>query len=246
MTALGGKSYSAAMTDIAAAFALALDLIVSLDAGLAEIIGRSLYVSLSAVLIASALGLPLGAAIAVYRFPGRRAVVVLLSSLMGLPPVFVGLMVYLMLSRAGPLGFLGMLFTPGAMIAAQCILITPIIAALAHQITRTLYEEYMEQLCSLGARPRDAVWTLIVDARLGLMTAVMAGFGRATAEVGAVLIVGGNIAHSTRVMTTTIALETAKGNLALALALGLVLVLIAVGVNALAVTLGGVSAYRRA
>ena len=246
MTTRGGPSYSAAMTDIAAAFALALDLIVSLDAELAGIIGRSLYVSLSAVLIASGLGLPLGAAIAVYRFPGRRAVVVLLNALMGLPPVFVGLMVYLVLSRAGPLGFLGMLFTPGAMIAAQCILIAPIIAALSHQITRTLYEEYMEQLCSLGARPRDAVWTLIVDARLSLTTAVMAGFGRASAEVGAVLIVGGNIAHATRVMTTAIALETSKGNLALALALGLVLVLIAVGVNALAVTLGGVSAYRRA
>ncbi len=234
------------MPDIAAGFALALDLIVSLDAELAEIVGRSLYVSLAAVLIASIVGLPLGAIIAVYRFPGRRPVVVLLNALMGLPPVFVGLMVYLLLSRAGPLGFLGMLFTPGAMIAAQCILIAPIIAALSHQITRTLYEEYKEQLCSLGARPWDAVWTLIVDTRLGLTTAVMAGFGRASSEVGAVLIVGGNIAHSTRVMTTAIALETSKGNLALALALGFVLVLIAIGVNALAVALGGVSAYRRA
>ena len=234
------------MSDLTTAFALALDLILSLDPELAEIVRRSLYVSLSAVLIASVLGLPLGALIAVYRFPGRKVLVVLLNALMGLPPVFVGLIVYLLLSRAGPLGFLGMLYTPGAMIAAQAILIAPIIAALSHQITRTLYDEYSEQLRSLGARPWDAVWTLIADARLSLITAVMAGFGRASAEVGAVLIVGGNIAHSTRVMTTTIALETSKGNLALALALGIVLVLIAVGVNAGAVAFGGVSAYGRA
>ena len=234
------------MSDIGAAFWLALRLIVGLDAELADIVGRSLYVSLSAVAIAAVIGLPLGAVVAVYRFPGRRAVVILLNALMGLPPVFVGLMVYLMLSRSGPLGILGLLFTPGAMIIAQCVLITPIIAALSREITRELYIEYREQLCSLGARPRDAVLTLLWDARVGLVTAVMAGFGRASAEVGAVFIVGGNIAHVTRVMTTAIALETSKGNLALALALGFILVLIAVGISACAAALGGISAYRRA
>ena len=234
------------MSDITAAFWLALQLIVSLDAELVDIVGRSLYVSLSAVAIAAIIGLPFGAVIAVYRFPGRRAVVVLLNALMGLPPVFVGLMVYLVLSRSGPLGALGLLFTPGAMIIAQCVLITPIIAALSREIMHDLYSEYREQLCSLGARPRDAVATLLWDARLGLVTAIMAGFGRASAEVGAVFIVGGNIAYVTRVMTTTIALETSKGYLALALALGLILVLIAVGVNACAAVLGGITTYRRA
>ena len=233
------------MSDITAAFWLALQLIVSLDAELVDIVGRSLYVSLSAVAIAAIVGLPFGAVIAVYRFPGRRAVVVLLNALMGLPPVFVGLMVYLLLSRSGPLGALGLLFTPGAMIIAQCVLITPIIAALSREIMRDLYSEYREQLCSLGARPRDAVVTLLWDARLGLVTAIMAGFGRASAEVGAVFIVGGNIAYVTRVMTTTIALETSKGYLSLALALGLILVLIAVGVNACAAVLGGITTYRR-
>jgi tungstate transport system permease protein len=234
------------MSDIGTAFALAFQLIVVLDAELVDIVGRSLSVSLTAVIIATAIGLPLGAVVAVYRFPGRRAVVILLNALMGLPPVFVGLTVYLMLSRAGPLGVLGLLFTPAAMIVAQAILITPIIAALSRQVMRDLYEEYREQLCSLGAQPRHVVLTLLWDGRLGLVTVVMAGFGRAIAEVGAVFIVGGNIAHVTRVMTTTIALETSKGNLALALALGLILVLLAVGVNASAAVLGGVSAYRRA
>ena len=234
------------MSDIGAAFALAFQLIVVLDAELVDIVGRSLSVSLTAVIIATAIGLPLGAVVAVYRFPGRRAVVILLNALMGLPPVFVGLTVYLLLSRAGPLGVLGLLFTPAAMIVAQAVLITPIIAALSRQVMRDLYEEYREQLCSLGAQPRDVVSTLLWDGRLGLVTVVMAGFGRAIAEVGAVFIVGGNIAHVTRVMTTTIALETSKGNLALALALGLILVLLAVGVNAAAAVLGGVSAYRRA
>ena len=234
------------MSDIGTAFALAFQLIVVLDAELVDIVGRSLVVSLTAVIIATAIGLPLGAVVAVYRFPGRRAVVVLLNALMGLPPVFVGLTVYLLLSRAGPLGVLGLLFTPAAMIVAQAVLITPIIAALSRQVMRDLYEEYREQLCSLGAQPRQVVLTLLWDGRLGLVTVVMAGFGRAIAEVGAVFIVGGNIAHVTRVMTTTIALETSKGNLALALALGLILVLLAVGVNACAAVLGGVSAYRRA
>ena len=227
------------------AFVLALQLIAALDAELLEIIARSFAVSLTAVAVAAAIGLPAGAALAVYRFPGRRAVIVLVNALMGLPPVFVGLLIYLFLSRAGPLGFLGLLFTPTAMIVAQAVLVTPIIVAICHRLTRDLYEEYRDQLCSFGARPHQAMHTILWDARVSLVTAVMAGFGRATAEVGAVLIVGGNIAGLTRVMTTTIALETSKGNLALALALGLILVLTAIGVNAVAMSLGGVSAYRR-
>lgn len=234
------------MTDIAAAFALAAELILSFDAELADIVGRSLFVSLSAVALAAIVGIPLGAVIAVYRFPGRGAFVVLLNALMGLPPVFVGLLVYLLASRAGPLGFLGMLFTPAAMILAQFILITPIIAALSRHVVRDLYETYREQLCSLGASPGQSMRTLIWESRLQMVTVIMAGFGRASAEVGAMLIVGGNIAHATRVMTTTIALETSKGNLALALALGFILVLIAVGVNAAASMMGGPSAYRTA
>jgi tungstate transport system permease protein len=224
--------FDGGMSEIAEAFWIALTLIAGLDAELADIVGRSLSVSLTATLLAALIGLPLGAALAVYRFPGRRAAVVVLNALMGLPPVFVGLMVYLMLSRSGPLGALGLLFTPTAMIIAQTVLITPIIAALARQAVRGLFEAYREQLCSLGARPRQMLGTLLWDARVALATVVMAGFGRAIAEVGAVFIVGGNIAYATRVMTTAIALETAKGNLALALALGLVLVLLALGVNA--------------
>jgi tungstate transport system permease protein len=229
------------MPEPASAFALAARLIVSLDPELAEIVARSLAISLTATVLASLIGLPLGAVVAVYRFPGRRAAVVLLNALMGLPPVFVGLMLYVLLSRAGPLGFLGLLFTPTAMVIAQTVLVTPIIAALAHRVMRDLYEHYREQLCSFGARLYDVVGTLMWDARLSLVTVVMAGFGRASAEVGAVLIVGGNIAHVTRVMTTTITLETSKGNLALALALGLILLLIAIGVNAAAAVLAGVS-----
>ncbi|SLN60579.1 ABC transporter permease [Oceanibacterium hippocampi] len=223
------------MTDILNAFVLAIELIFGGDPEFVEIVGLSLYVSLTAVGLASLIGLPLGALVAVYRFPGRGTVIVILNSLMALPPVFVGLFLYLLLSRSGPLGFLGLLYTPGAMILAQCVLATPIVAALAHQAMRTLYEEYMQQLCSLGARTRQVIPTVLWDGRLRLVSAVMAGFGRVSAEVGAVLIVGGNIANVTRVMTTTIALETSKGNLALAMALGLVLLLIALGVNAAAV-----------
>ena len=168
--------------------------------------------------------------------------IVLLNALMGLPPVVVGLTVYLILSRSGPLGVLGLLFTPSAMIIAQCILVTPIIAALCHQVTRELYTEYREQLCSFGAGPWRAVRTLLWDSRLGLVTAVLAGFGRASAEVGAVLIVGGNIAHHTRVMTTAIALETSKGNLALALGLGIILMVLSLGISGLAVVLGDTAA----
>lgn len=224
------------MADLASAFALALDLILSLDPGLAEIVGRSLAISVAAVALASVIGLPLGAAIAVWRFPGRRAAVVLLNALMALPPVFVGLMLYVLLSRSGPLGFLGLLFTPTAMILAQTVLVLPIVAALSHRLLRDLYIDYREQLCSLGASLGQVARTLLWDARASLTTVVMAGFGRAIAEVGAVMIVGGNIDHVTRVMTTAIALETSKGDLVLALALGIVLVGLALVVTGAAQT----------
>jgi tungstate transport system permease protein len=222
------------MSEIAAAFIQAFQLIVSLDADLVEIIGLSLRVSLIAVCFAAIIGLPLGAALALYQFPGRKILVVGLNALMGLPPVVVGLFVYLVLSRSGPLGVLDLLFTPSAMMIAQCVLITPIVAALARQVIEDLWREYREQISSLGSGPGRAIWTLLWDGRYSLLTAVLAGFGRATAEVGAVMIVGGNIAHLTRVMTTSIALETGKGNLDLALGLGIVLMLLALGVNAAA------------
>ena len=220
------------MQDISAAIGLAFSLIVSGDAELAEIVLLSLQISLSAVALAALVGMPLGAAVALFRFPGRGALVVVLNALMGLPPVVVGLFVYLMLSRAGPLGELGLLFTPTAMVIAQSILVTPIIAALTRQTVEDLYAEYSEQLRSLGVGPLRAIPTLLWDGRFSLLTAVLAGFGRAAAEVGAVIIVGGNINHVTRVMTTTIALETSKGYLGLALGLGFVLLLIVVAVNA--------------
>jgi tungstate transport system permease protein len=210
----------------------AFALIVSGDATLTGIILLSLGVSLSAVLFATALGLPLGAAIAVGRFPGRKAVVVLLNALMGLPPVVVGLVVYLLLSRAGPLGSLGLLFTPPAMVVAQTILILPIIAALCRQAVEDAWLEYEEQLRSLGAGGLKAALTLVWDIRFSLLTAVLAGLGRASAEVGAVMIVGGNIDGVTRVMTTTIALETSKGDLPLALSLGIVLIALVILINA--------------
>jgi tungstate transport system permease protein len=222
------------MQDLAAALSLAFQLIASADSALAEIVGRSLGISLGAVGLATLLGLPLGAAIALFRFPGRHAVTVLLSALMGLPPVVVGLVVYLLLSRSGPLGVLGLLFTPTAMVIAQFLLVTPIVAALARQTVEDLWAEYSEQLRSLGTSPMRALPTLLWDGRFSLTTAVLAGFGRASAEVGAVMIVGGNIDHVTRVMTTAIALETSKGNLPLALALGFILILLSIGVNAAA------------
>jgi tungstate transport system permease protein len=204
------------------------------DLRLWEIVALSLTVSLSAVVLATALGLPLGAAVAVARFPGRHAVIVLLNALMGLPPVVVGLLVYLLLSRAGPLGELGLLFTPGAMVIAQTLLIAPIIAALSRQAVEDAWREYEEQLRSLGARGFDASLTLVWDIRFSLVTAVLAGLGRASAEVGAVMIVGGNIDGVTRVMTTAIALETSKGDLPLALGLGVVLIAIVLALNAAA------------
>jgi tungstate transport system permease protein len=212
----------------------ALALLIGLDSKLVEIVLLSLRVSLSAVVIAAILGLPLGAAIAVGRFPGRQTVIVVLNALMGLPPVVVGLLVYLLLSRAGPLGPLGILFTPSAMVVAQTILILPIIAALSRQAIEDAWREYEEQLRSLGARRINSALTLLWDTRFSLLTTILAGFGRAAAEVGAVMIVGGNIDGVTRVMTTTIALETSKGDLPLALGLGAILIAIVIAVNAAA------------
>jgi tungstate transport system permease protein len=229
------------MDEVHDAFLRAAGLIAARDPALTEIILLSLRVSLSALALASLIALPAGAALAVARFPGRRAVVVLLNAGMGLPPVVVGLVAYLLLSRSGPLGALGILFTPAAMILAQALLISPIVAALTRQVVEDLWDEYEEELRSLGVRPARALWTLLWDARHRLVTAILAGFGRATAEVGAVLIVGGNIAHVTRVMTTTIALETSRGELSLALALGLVLMLLSLAVNAAAYLAGDVA-----
>ena len=213
-------------------FALAAALVTHLDPRFLGIVELSLRVSLMATALAALIGLPLGAAIAVGRFPGRQALTVVLNALMGLPPVVVGLVVYLLLSRAGPLGAFGVLFTPAAMVIAQTILITPIIAALSQQVVGDAWSEYREQLESLGARTIRAALTLLWDTRYALVTVLLAGFGRAIAEVGAVLIVGGNIDGVTRVMTTTIALETSKGDLPLALALGVVLVAIVLTLNA--------------
>ena len=225
------------MTDFSDAFGAALSLVLGFDADLAEIVGLSLRVSFLAVAIATAVGLPVGAAIALYRFPGRAALLVAMNALMGLPPVVVGLIVYLTLSRAGPLGVFGLLFTPAAMIFAQMLLVTPIIAALTRQVIEDLWVEYEEQLRSLGAGPGRAVPALLWDGRYSLLTAVLAGFGRASAEVGAVMIVGGNIDHVTRVMTTAIALEVSKGDLALALGLGIVLMALSLSVNGAAFAL---------
>jgi tungstate transport system permease protein len=212
-------------------------LIASGDPTLADIVVLSLEVSLSAVVLATLLGLPIGAAISVSRFPGRHGLIIVLNALMGLPPVVVGLVVYLLLSRAGPLGELGLLFTPPAMVIAQTILILPIIAALCRQAVEDAWSEYEEQLRSLGAHGVRAALTLVWDIRFSLLTAVLAGLGRASAEVGAVMIVGGNIDGVTRVMTTTIALETSKGDLPLALSLGVVLIALVLIINAAALGL---------
>ncbi|MBO6521426.1 MAG: ABC transporter permease [Rhodospirillales bacterium] len=220
------------MNDISAAFVTALHLLVTFDQNLVEIVGLSLRVSLSAVALAVVIGLPVGAALALFKFPGRNGLIVFLNALMGLPPVVVGLVVYLLLSRAGPLGVLGLLFTPTAMIIAQAILVTPIVAALTRQVVADLWVEYSEQMRSMGAGPLSAIPALLYDARFTLVTAVLAGFGRASAEVGAVMIVGGNIDHVTRTMTTAIALEVSKGDLALALGLGIVLIGISLAINA--------------
>jgi len=220
------------MQDSSNSFVLAAELILTAKPELLEIVTLSLRVTITAVVIACAIGFPLGALLAVGRFFGRAALTLLFNTLMGLPPVVVGLLVYMMLSNAGPLGFLQLLYTPVAMIIAQSLLITPIIIALTRQVIDELHQEYQEQFSSLVVPRTTAAAALLWDARYGLMTTALAGFGRAVAEVGAVIIVGGNIAHVTRVMTTAIALETSKGELELALALGIVLLFIAMAINA--------------
>jgi len=219
------------LNDFSQAFSKAIWLIIQLDGDLIEIVTLSLQVSLTAVLIASMIGLPLGAALALYRFFGRGLLVAMLNTFMGLPPVVVGLVVYLILSRSGPLGMLGLLFTPTAMIIAQVCLIAPIVAALTRQTILDANDEYHEQLKALGAKPSGLMITLLWETRYSLVTNMFAGFGRAIAEVGAVLIVGGNINHSTRVMTTAIALETSRGDIELALALGIILIMLSLTVT---------------
>lgn len=219
------------MTDFGTALTTALSLIWQADTQLTASVLLSLVVSLTAVLWAALLGLPLGALLALARFPGRRAVIVVLNALMGLPPVVAGLLVYLLLSRAGPLGEWGLLFTPTAMVIAQTLLVTPIIAALTRQVIADLWGELHEYLRALGVGPGRAAVTLLWEARFSLLTVVLAGLGRALAEVGAIIIVGGNIVDVTRTMTTTIALQTSKGDLPLALGLGIVLVSLALLLN---------------
>ncbi|CAN7615794.1 ABC transporter permease [Bradyrhizobium sp. LjRoot220] len=214
----------------------ALQLVLTGDPALLAIVRLSLIVSLSAVVLAALIGIPFGAALALIQFPGRQAVIVVLNALMGLPPVVVGLAVFLALSRAGPLGSWGLLFTPKAMVIAQTVLVAPIIAALTRQTIEDLWLEYRDELTAMNVGPARRVATLIWDARFSLVTALLAGFGRAAAEVGAIIIVGGNIDGFTRTMTTAIALETSKGDLPLAIGLGMVLIAIVIAVNALAWT----------
>jgi len=231
------------MLDLSEAFRAALQQIFLLNPQLIEIVALSLKVTLSAVAIAALIGFALGGMLAVYRFPGRGVLAALLNALMGLPPVVAGLFVYLLLSNVGPLGVLQLLYTPQAMIIAQVILVTPIIAALTRQTCEDLLEEYREQLRSLGASSSAIVTTLLWDGRYSLVTAVLAGFGRAIAEVGAVMIVGGNIDHVTRTMTTAIALETSKGNIAFALALGMILLAIALAINTALMGIRRIASY---
>jgi tungstate transport system permease protein len=212
----------------------ALHLVLTVDPVLLQIVLLSLQVSLTAVIFSAVIGVPIGAFIALNRFPGRQAVVVVFNALMGLPPVVVGLAIYLLLSRSGPLGDLGFLFTPQAMVIAQTVLVTPIIAALSRQTIEDLWVEYHDELAAMNVGPLRRIATLIWDARFSLVTALLAGFGRAAAEVGAILIVGGNIDGFTRTMTTAIALETSKGDLPLAIGLGMVLISIVIIINALA------------
>jgi tungstate transport system permease protein len=214
--------------------ASALHLVLTADPVLVAIVKLSLLVSLSAVVFAALIGIPFGAWLALARFPGRQAVIVLVNAMMGLPPVVVGLAIYLALSHSGPLGRWGLLFTPQAMVIAQTVLVAPIIAALTRQTVEDLWAEYQDELNAMNVGPLRRVTTLILDARFSLMTALLAGFGRAAAEVGAIIIVGGNIEGFTRTMTTSIALETSKGDLPLAMGLGLVLITIVIAINALA------------
>jgi tungstate transport system permease protein len=212
----------------------AFDLILGGDPALYSVIGLSLTVGVSATLLAAASGLPLGALLALVRFPGRGMMVIILNAFMGLPPVVVGLAMYLLLSRSGPLGFLGLLFTPQAMILAQAVLVMPIVAALTRQTVEDLWVEYRDEMTAMQVGPVGRVAALLWDARFSLMTTLLAGFGRAAAEVGTVMIVGGNIDGFTRTMTTAIALETSKGDLPLAIGLGIVLIALIVAVNAAA------------
>jgi tungstate transport system permease protein len=233
------------MAEILASFGLAFGLVAHADAEFVRIVGLSLAVSLSSAVLACAVGLPLGAVVAVARFPGRRAAIVVMNALLGLPSVVVGLLVYLLLSRAGPLGDLGILFTPPAIVIAQTLLVIPMVAALARQTVEDAWIDYRDQLTSLNVRPVRAVATLLWDTRLSLFTVALAGLGRAFSEVGAVMIVGGNVDGVTRVMTTAIALKTAEGELPLALALGVVLLAIVLGLNAAAFGLREWSTVRR-
>ncbi|AFO88560.1 ABC transporter permease subunit [Phaeobacter inhibens] len=219
------------MSDLWEGLVQAFWLVVTLDSDLVEITLRSLRVTLTALLMASVIALPLAALLAVRRFRLRRATIAVLNALMGLPPVVVGLVVYVMLSRAGPFGVLGLLFTPTAMIIAQVIIIVPLVASIAHQSLRDLWSDYHDLLISLNASQFQRICTLLWDGRRALLTAALAGFGRAIGEVGAIMIVGGNIDHATRVLTTAIALETGKGDFAMALGLGFVLIALAVAVN---------------
>ena len=219
------------MNDIWDGIQAAFWLIITLDADLVEITLRSLQVSLSALVVASAIAIPFGTWLAIRRFRYRRAAIATLNALMGLPPVVVGLIVYLFLSHSGPFGVMGLLFTPTAMVIAQVIIITPLIASITHQAMRELWAEYHDLLISLNTTKRQRIFTLIWDGRRTLLTAALAGFGRAIGEVGAIMVVGGNIDHATRVLTTAIALETGKGDFALALGLGLVLIALALLVN---------------
>ncbi|MCZ4254115.1 ABC transporter permease [Sulfitobacter sp. G21635-S1] len=219
------------MVDLWSGLAQAFWLVVTLDGELVEIALRSLRVTLSALAVACVIALPLAAFVAVKRFRARRLVIAILNALMGLPPVVVGLIVYVFLSRSGPLGVMGLLFTPTAMIIAQTIIIVPLIASIAHQSIRDLWQEYHDLLISMNVTQGQKIRTLLWDCRRALLTAALAGFGRAIGEVGAIMIVGGNIDHATRVLTTAIALETGKGEFALALALGFVLIGLAVAVN---------------
>jgi tungstate transport system permease protein len=223
------------------AFGTAIDLIVGFDPALGEIVALSLRVTLTALVLAALIGLPLGAALGVLRFPGRGVLVVTFSALMGLPPVVAGLAIYLLLSRSGPLGSLGLLFTPTAMVVAQTVLITPIVVSLTRQVAEDLWRDYEEPLRSLGSSATRAIPTVLWDARFSLVTAILAGFGRASAEVGAVLIVGGNILGYTRTMTTAIVLETSRGDLALALGLGIILLLLTLMLNGLAFAIGRIA-----
>ena len=219
------------MQELGEGLGTAFRLLMTLDPDLVEITLRSLHVTLTALVIASVIAMPLGTLLAIRRFRFRRSAVAVLNALMGLPPVVVGLIVYILLSRSGPLGVFGLLFSPTAMIIAQTIIMIPLIASITHQAIREIWSEYHDLMISLGASRSQRIWTLIWDGRRPLLTASLAGFGRGIGEVGAIMIVGGNIDHATRVLTTAIALETGRGDFGLALGLGFVLIALALAVN---------------